>query len=105
MTEPEKIVLVKAMSDETDEEVISAFLSLAGDAIYHYADPYQMTEKEKVLEQYGNVQVKAAAYYIGKRGWDFQTGYSENGLNRTYEVGDLPPSILREITTKAGIIS
>ena len=103
MTEAEKIVLVKAMSDETDDGVISAFLSMAADAIYHYVDPYHTSDREAVLMEYGNVQAKAAAYYINKKGWDFQTSHSENGVGRSFESGDLPASILRELTPKVGV--
>ena len=104
MTNSEKIVLVKALSDETDDNVISAFLGLAGDAIYNYADPYRTKNKDELLDEYGGLQAKAAAYYLTKRGWDFQTSHSENGVNRNYEAGDLPESILREITPRAGVV-
>lgn len=105
MTDAEKIVMVKAMTDETDEDVISAFLSKAGEEIYLVADPYKTADKDAVLEEYGGVQADAAAYYINKRGWDFQTAHSENGVSRTYESGGLPDSILRRITPKAGVVS
>lgn len=104
MTDEAKITLVKAMSDETDEEVISAFLTLAGDAIYNYCDPFATADKETVLTKYGSVQAKAAAYYLNKKGWDFQTSHSENGVNRNFETGDLPNSILRELTPIAGAV-
>ena len=102
MTDTEKITLVEAMTDETDEDVISAFLSMAGDAVYHYADPYKTTDKETILEEYGGVQARAAAYLLNKRGADGQTSHSENGISRGYETGDLPESLKREITPKVG---
>ena len=105
MTEEVKIALVKAMSDETNDETIRAFLSLAGETIYHYVDPYQTTTMEKALETCGSTQAKAAAYYLNKRGWDFESGHSENGVNRSYESGDLPSSILRELIPKCGVTS
>ena len=105
MTDAEKIVLVKHLCDEEDDAVISAFLSLAEDAITHYADPYHTTDRTALMEEYGGVQVKAAAYYINKQGWDFQTSHSENGVVRSFEAGDLPASILREIVTKAGTVT
>lgn len=105
MTDAEKIVMVKAMTDETDEDVISAFLSKVGEEIYLVADPYKTADKDDVLAEYGGVQIDAAAYYINKRGWDFQKAHSENGVSRTYESGGLPDSILRQITPKAGVVS
>ena len=98
MTDEEKVAMVKAMTDETDGEVVSAFLSLAGESIYRYADPYGVNEKETILERYGGVQVRAAAYLLNKRGAEGQSSHSENGISRGYESGDLPVSLLKEIT-------
>lgn len=103
MTDAEKTLLVQAMTDEESAEVISAFLDLAGDAVYHYADPYGTTEKAVVLERYGGVQAKAAAYYLNKRGAEGQVSHSENGIARGYENADLPFSLLQEITPICGV--
>lgn len=103
MTDAEKIVMVKAMSDETDDTIISAFLSMAGDVIYNVVDPFKTCEKTDVLADYGSTQTKLAAYYINKRGWDFETTHTENGVSRMYETGDIPQSIQKELTPKVGV--
>lgn len=103
MTDAEKLVLVKSMTDETDDNVISAFLSMAGEVVYNYVDPYRQSDTETVLARYGGVQARAAAYYLNKRGWDGQTGHSENGVSRSYEAADLPESLLRELTPICGV--
>lgn len=105
MTESTKIAIVKNMTDETDTDVISAFLELAGDAIYHYADPYKQTDKNELIEQYGGVQTRAAAYFLNKRGAEGESGHSENGISRSYESADLPETLLREITPICGVVS
>jgi len=104
MTESTKIAIVKNMTDETDADVISAFLELAGDAIYHYADPYSQSDKSTLLENYGGVQTRAAAYFLNKRGADGESGRSENRTSISYESADLPGSLLREITPICGVI-
>lgn len=104
MTDAEKIVMVKAMTDETDDAVISAFLSMAGKAVCRYADPYSVNNADNTLSVYGDVQCRAAAYFLNKRGWDGQTGHSENGVSRSFEAADLPPSLLREITPICGVV-
>ena len=98
MTAEEKIEMVAALSDETDEDVISAFLAMAGKAIYRYGDPYRTMTEEEVLALYPDVQVDAAAYKLNKRGWDYEDRHVENGVTREFESGDLPPSILSRIT-------
>ena len=60
----EMISMVKAMTDETDEAVISAFLSFAGKAIYRYGDPFGTMTEEEFLNKYPDVVVDAAAYKI-----------------------------------------
>ena len=104
MTNSEKLALITAMTDETDEDVISAFLAMAGEAIYHYVDPYKTSEMEIVLAECGGAHARLAAYFINKRGADGETSHSENGISRSYESGDIPPSILRELTPKVGVV-
>ena len=106
MTLDEKIAMVKALSDETEEEVISAFLTLAGDDLFLAYDSHgTQEEKTAFLDRYASVQVKAAAYYLNKRGWDFEKSHSENGVNRVYETGGLPNSILMLISPKVRVVS
>ena len=105
MTEEVKIALVKAMSDETNDETIRAFLFLAGETLYKLADPHKKMTFEKFIDVYGSTQAKAAAWYLNKRGWDFETSHSENGVSRVFEAGDLPPSILRELIPVCGVTS
>ena len=105
MTETEKNILVKSMTEENDENVIDAFLAMAGDTVYKLADPFRRYSKTDVLAEYGGVQARAAAYFLNKRGAEGQTGHSENGINRSYEKADLPESLLREITPICGVIS
>lgn len=103
MTDDVIIALVRNMTDETDGNVISAFIELAADAVYHYADPFKQTDKAELLENYGGVVARAAAYYLNKRGAEGQTSMGENGISRGYEKADLPPSLLCEITPICGI--
>lgn len=104
MTDAEKIAFVKSTTDETDDGVISAFLSIAADSIYHYADPYGSKPKEDVIDRYGSVQARAATYFLNKRGAEGQTSHSENGISRSYENAELPDSLLREITPICGVV-
>lgn len=102
MTESEKIAIVKAMTGETDDSTVSAFLKLAGASICRAAFPYDATVTE-VPEEYAHTHVKAAAYMLNKRGAEGELSHSENGVSRAYETGDLPDSILREIVPKCGV--
>ena len=103
MTDAEKLAMVKAITGETDEAVLSTYLSIAGNKVCRKAYPFDPTVTE-VPVQYGYVQVEIAVYLLNKRGAEGQTTHSENGISRGYEDGDIPPTLLREITPCASVI-
>lgn len=96
MLESEKKDLVKTMTGETDEGTVSAYLAVAASKICRKAFPYRPNEV-CVPEQYEYLQVEIAVYLLNKRGAEGQTGHSENGISRTYESGDVPASMLRDV--------
>jgi hypothetical protein len=105
MTETDKIAMVKIQCDEDDEATISAALLLAGEELTSFFNIFVEEKKAEFLDKYAAVHVKAAAYILNKRGWDFQTGHSENGISRTFETGNLPDSILRMIPAQCKVVT
>ena len=103
MTEPEKISMVKAMTGETDEATVLAYLNIAGSKICRKAYPFAETEMN-VPPKYDSTQVEIAVYLLNKRGAEGQTAHSENGISRTYENADIPASLLREVVPMASVI-
>lgn len=103
MTNDEKLAMVKAITGETDEDVLFTYLSIAGNKVCRKAYPFNPTMTE-VPVQYGYVQVEIAVYLLNKRGAEGQTSHSENGISRGYEDGDIPPTLMREITPCASVI-
>lgn len=103
MTDADKIAMVKAMSEETDDSVISAYLYLARNKICRLAYPFDATITE-VPAQYEHVQIDATVYLLNKRGGEGETAHSENGVSRTYENADLPASMLRDIVPVCGVV-
>ena len=96
MTIDEKIAMVSVMSDEYDEEKVSAYLTLAGRKIIDRAYPFDDTVTE-VPARYEMLQCEIASYLILKRGAEGQTSHGENGVQRSYESGDVPESMLSEV--------
>lgn len=103
MTEERKIAMVKALCEEEDDAVISAFLTIAGKKICRIAYPFE--EIDEVPEKYDTLQCEAASYLLNKRGGEGETAHSENGISRSYENADLPLSMLRVITPKCGAVT
>ena len=103
MTDAEKLKMVKAMTGETDEGILSTYLSIAGDKVCRKAYPYD-PDVRLVPYQYAHIQVEIAVYLLNKRGAEGQTAHSENGISRSYEDGDVPPTLLRDIVPFAAVM-
>ena len=104
MTQAEKLQLLEALVGESDtEEVLLAYLNIAGRKIINRAYPYG-TEETEVPARYDFLQCEIAAYLLNKRGAEGQTGHSENGISRSYESADVPESMLGAITPSCGVI-
>ena len=104
MTQAEKLQLLKAMVGESDtEEVLLAYLNIAGRKIINRAYPY-CTDETEVPSRYDFLQCEIAAYLLNKRGAEGQTSHSENGISRSYESADVPVSLLGAVTPMCGVI-
>lgn len=104
MTLDEKLATLKVMVGGSDtDEVLSAYLNLAGAKIIAKAYPYKPDVSE-VPSQYHYLQVEIAAYMMNKRGAEGQTSHTENGIARAYESADVPSSMLKSITPYCGTI-
>jgi hypothetical protein len=92
------------MVGESDtEEVLLAYLNIAGRKIINRACPYG-TDETEVPIRYDFLQCEIAAYLLNKRGAEGQTGHSENGISRSYESADVPESLLGAITPMVGVL-
>ena len=83
--------------------MFSAYLKIAGNKICRKAFPFDPAVTE-VPEQYSLLQVEIAVYLLNKRGAEGESAHSENGISRTYENGDVPPSMLRQIVPMCGVL-
>lgn len=104
MTDSEKLTMLSAMTGETDQTVLSTYLILAGDKVCRKAYPFH-PNKRTVPSEYDSVHVEIAAYMLNKRGAEGQKSHNENGISRTYETGDVPHSLMRQITPYAGAVN
>ena len=104
MTQAEKLQLLKAMVGESDtEEVLLAYLNIAGHKILNRAYPYG-TDETEVPVRYGFLQCEIAAYLLNKRGAEGELSHRENGIDRTYESADVPESLLGAVTPFCGVM-
>lgn len=103
MSDSEKKAMLLVITGEQDDTVLSTYLSLAASKVLTRAYPYDPTITE-VPDRYAAVQVEIAAYMLNKRGAEGQTSHSENGVSRSYEDGDIPQTLLRQITPMVRVV-
>lgn len=96
MTTEEKIELIQLTSEEQDEDVIAAFLTIAKEKIIARAYPFHI-ENAEMPPRYDNLQCEIAVYLINKRGAEGETKHNENGTERSYESASVPESMLSAV--------
>lgn len=62
-------------------------------------------ELKAVPSKYDYRQCEIAAFLLNKRGAEGQTAHSENGVGRSYEGGNIPASMLDDITPYCGVLA
>jgi hypothetical protein len=105
MTNEEKLTMVRVMcdSDNDSDDILLAYLTIAGRKIIDRAYPYDDTI-DKVPKRYEYLQCEIATHLLNKRGAEGETSHSENGISRSYENADVPESMLSVITPFCGVI-
>ena len=109
MTDIEKLALCRVMveqpatADGWSDDVLNAYLTIAGRKIINRAFPYDDTVTE-VPARYGYLQCEIATYLLNKRGAEGEVAHSENGISRTYESASVPDSMLSDVFPMCGVI-
>ena len=109
MTDIEKLALCRVMveqpatADGWSDDVLNAYLTIAGKKIIERRYPYDDSITE-VPNRYSVLQCEIATYLLNKRGADGEIAHSENGISRTYESATVPESMLRDVIPICGVI-
>lgn len=100
MTQIAKIEILSAMlgGSEKNEEILSAYLELAGDKILNRMYPYKEDYSGlSVPDKYAMVQINTACYLYNKRGAEGQIQHIENGIHRNWGDADVPENMLKDV--------
>lgn len=109
MTEAEKLTLCRVMVEQPadaegwSDEILTSYLTIAGQKILDRAYPYDDTITE-VPRRYGVLQCEIATYLLNKRGAEGETAHSENGISRSYESASIPESMLSDVVPHCGLL-
>lgn len=103
MEDDVKIAKLTALTGETNTDILTTFLDFAKDKIMRKAYPLG-NEPESMPSKYDNLQIEVAVYLLNKRGAEGETSHNENGVNRYYECGDVPASMLKNVAPHMKLI-
>lgn len=105
MSRDKMLKMLSVMVGDEEEEVLSTYLDLAGEAIISRAYPYATGDETLIVPiKYQSLQVEIAAYMLNKRGAEGQTTHIENGVHRGYGSADVPDEMLSRIVPFVGVI-
>ena len=103
MTNEEQVRTLSHLTGETDNGVLSTYLYLATNIVLRKAYPYG-EGTEELPAKYESTMIEIAVYLLNKRGAEGEQAHTENGVQRIYEDGDIPSTLLRRITPVVGVL-
>ena len=106
MNSDEKLLILQKRiePDTASDDLLSELLEMAAAIVLNRRFPFGYAEGTEVPVQYARIQIAIALELYAKRGAEAQTAHSENGISRTYEAGDVSPSLLRQIVPLVGSV-
>ena len=106
MNSDEKLrILQKRIEPDTaSDDLLSELLEQAGAIVLNRRFPFGYPGGTEVPVQYARIQIAIAMELYAKRGAEAQTAHSENGISRTYEAGDISPSLMKQIVPLVGSV-
>lgn len=97
MTVTEMKAQLALITDERDDDILSAYLDIAGKKILERVYPYRHDDELEVPAKYQSTQLEIAVFLLNKRGAEGETSHGENGINRSYESASVPASMLKHV--------
>lgn len=106
MTVGEKLEAFKLRiaPDAADERLLYDLLEQARTIVLNRRFPFGYSDGTEVPSQYERIQLSIAVELYSKMGAEGETSHSENGISRSYEAGDVSPSLLKQIIPMCGSV-
>lgn len=100
--ELEQLKLHLGINDTNEDDLLLMLLDSAAKAVTRRLFPFGGFIPDEV-EKYSDKTVDIALYKYNRRGGEGEMSRSEYGMSVSYESGDIPLSLLRDITPYAGV--
>ena len=90
--------------DTAADNILLYLLEQAEGIILNRRYPFGPPEGASLSPLHEQIQLRIAVELFSKMGAEGQTQHQENGVNRTWEAGDVSPSLLRQIVPVCGSV-
>lgn len=96
--------------DGLTDERLQHYLNMAEESIQNKRYPFgipidPLSALPISLEaRFQTLQLELAKYLVNREGTEGETYHGENGINRAYESGIIPASMLRNVTPRARVL-
>ena len=106
MTNEQKIEKLKVLisPDSASSELLLYLLDAAEGIILNRRYPFGAPEGATLNALHEQIQIRIAVELYSKMGAEGQLSHSENGVSRTWEAGDVSPSLLKLIVPCVGSV-
>ena len=106
MTDNEKIsrLAVLISPDTADNDLLLYLLEQAEGIILNRRYPFGAPEGATLSPLHEQIQIRMALELFSKMGAEGQTAHNENGIQRTWEAGDVSNSLLKQIVPVVGSV-
>ena len=93
-----KQVIDSEAKDSDNDELLSSYLDSAEAAVLDRRYPFGVPDDAELTRTQQEVQLEIAAFFFNKRGMEFESLHSENGISRSYGgTTYIPETIMRRI--------
>lgn len=103
MANSQLLTQLKALTQESDESLLTTLLSIAEAKVLNRLYPYDDT-KTVVPSRYRKNIIEIAIYLYNRRGSEGETSHDEGDIKRTYESASVPGSMFAGIIPECGVI-
>ena len=106
MTNEVKIEKLKVLisPDTATDDLLLYLLEQAEGIILNKRYPFGAPEGTELSAFHQQIQLRVAVELFSKMGAEGQTAHDENGIKRTWEAGDVSPSLLKTIVPVCGSV-
>ena len=106
MTNEQKIEKLKVLisPDTATDPLLLSLLEQAEGIILNRRYPFGAPEGAELSAFHQQIQLRIVVELFGKIGAEGQTAHDENGIKRTWEAGDVSPTLLKTIVPVCGSV-